>query len=344
MKKMIIGLLVMFALVDTYAHDFVVTIDNHKIYFNITSTKNKTAEVTYKGSIVNKEFNYFEGELSIPSKVRHDDVVYTITGIGAKAFCGADKLTGLTLPLGIEYIDDFAFEGCTSLSRIIFPGNGVKFGQGVFFKCDKIQYVSFGSEWKTVDLKMFRWSDSITNVVIPAKMEKIMNVKSLKRLECINVDMNNSKFSSDNGVLYSKNYETLYSCPRAYDGKLIINENTKKITRGAFNDCNLITILDLPESIESFSYKEFSRMSGLSEIIFRKPEPVMTAMSEGNGVFLIEVSNSDVVITVKRKQKKNYVSLVQESGEYSDIDGENVSHVDVDNMPKVKNIKTVKSF
>lgn len=342
--KLLVAMLLMLAGFKIYAHDFVVTINDQKVYFNITSNKNKTAEVTFYGDAVNKEPSYFEGELNIPAKVRHNDVVYAITGVGAKAFCDADKLTGVVLPLGVTYIGDFAFEGCTSLSRIIFPGNAVKFGQGVFFKCDKIQYVSFGSEWNTVDLEMFRWSDSITNIVIPAKMDKIKNVKSLKKLETISVDANNTKFSTDNGVLYSNDFKTLYSCPRAFQGELVINKNTKYIINGALYNCNDVTLIDIPESIESFSYREFSKMEKLSKIIFRKSEPVMTALSNGEQVFVLEVANPDVIITIEKKARENYRSLIQQAGEYSDLDGKNANHVDLDNMPDVKNIKTVKSF
>lgn len=343
MKKVLVVFL-LFVWADVFAHDFVVTIDNQKVYFNITSNKNKTAEVTFNGKVSDKTPTYFEGELVVPDKVRHNDVVYSITGIGPKAFCGADKLTGVELPTGITYIGDFAFEGCSSLNRIIFPSNNVEFGQGVFFKCDKIQNVSFGSDWESVDLEMFRWSDCITSILIPVKMEKIQNIKSLKKLERISVDANNSKFATDNGVLYSKDYATLYSCPRAWKGEITINKDTKTIMRGAFRDCNSISVVDIPEGIESLSYSEFYRMTALSKIIFRKLVPVSTALSKGVAVFLLEVYNPNVVICVKKEAKENYKTLVQETGKFSDMDGKNVDVVYQENMPKVKNIKKVKSF
>ena len=174
MKKILSLMLLMAAACGlAKAHDFVVTLNGQKVYFNIVSEKNRTVEITYNGSIADEKPTYYEGELAVPAKVRHNNTIYSVAGIGAKAFCGADRLTGIVLPEGLKAIGDFAFEGCTSLERIIFPGGSVKFGEGVFFKCDKIQDVSFGSDWKEVDLKMFRWSDSLVSITIPAKMEKI---------------------------------------------------------------------------------------------------------------------------------------------------------------------------
>lgn len=325
------------------AHDFVVTLDGQKVYFNIVSQAAKTVEITYDGSIVNKMPTYYEGDLKIPSKIRYNGTIYSVVAIGSKAFAGADKLTGVEIPLGVNEIGDFAFEGCTSLSRIIFPGNIVKFGQGVFFKCDKIQHVSFGSEWKVVDLKMFRWSDSLTTLAIPAKMEKISNAKSLKNLESFAVDINNSHFTSNAGILYSKNNETLLSCPRAYKDDVVVVDGTKNIEAEAFNSCNKVTSVELPETLEKMSFRVFYRMPALNTIAFRNPNPIMTAKKSGTEVFLLQVSNPEMMVNVPKKAKKAYkTAMVQEVGEYTDIDKQTPYLVETSNMPKVKNISSIK--
>lgn len=327
------------------AHDFVVTLDGQKVYFNIKSKKNRTAEVTYNGSIANGHPTYYEGELTIPDKVKHDNVVYSIVGISAKAFSGVDKLTGIILPSGISSIGDFAFEGCTSLSKIIFPGNEVKFGQGVFFKCDKIQDISLGSDWKEVDLKMFRWSDSLKVITIPAKLEKIQNLKSLKNLMSVSVDVNNARFSAIDGVLYNKNNDVLYGCPRAYIGKVRIAEGAKTITDGALADCKGITSIDLPESLTSMSFREFAHLGNLNDIIFRGVNPVKTAKLNGEEVFLLQVINPNVNIIVLKEVKNAYKSaLIQQSGEYVEIGGTTPYFVEQTKMPNAKNIVGVKNF
>lgn len=325
------------------AHDIVVTLDGQKVFFNFVSKANKTVEITYEGSIVNNKPTYYEGDLRIPQMIRYNGTIYTVVGIGPKAFAGADKLTGIDIPMGVTYIGDFAFESCTSLSRILFPGNGVEFGQGVFFKCDKIQYVSFGSEWKEVDLKMFRWSDSLTTLTIPAKMERIINSKSVKNLESFAVDINNTHFMSKSGLLYSKNNETLLSCPRAYKDDVVVAEGTKNIVDGAFVNCSEVELVDFPETLEKMSFRALYRMSNLKKVVFRNPVPIMTAKTSNTEVFLLQVTNPEIVISVPKKVRKTYkATLVQEVGEYTDIDEDTPYFVEKLNMPDVKNISAIK--
>lgn len=327
------------------AHDFVVTIEGQKVYFNIKSKTDKTAEVTYNGSIADGKPTCFEGELTIPEEVEHDGIVFSVVGISAKAFSGADKLTGIICPSGMSAIGDFAFEGCTSLSKIIFPGNEVKFGQGVFFRCDKIQDISIGSDWKSLDLKMFRWSDSLRVITIPAKIERIRNLKSLKKLESVSVDVNNARFSALDGLLYDKGYDVLYGCPRAYKGKVRVAAGTQVITPGALADCMDVTSIDCPESLTSLSFREFARLEKLSELIFRKMEPINTATLDGEGVFLLQVANPDVKIVVLKSAKDAYKSaMIQQPGEYFEMDGSTPFYVGRTMLPDAKNIVGEKNF
>lgn len=325
------------------AHDFTVTINGQKVYFKIKSKKNKTAEVTYNGSAADKKPTYYEGELSIPATVQHDNTIYTVVGVSAKAFSGADKLTGIILPMGIRTIGNFAFEGCTELSKIVFPGNRVRFGEGVFFKCNKIKNVTFGSDWNAVDLKMFRWSDSLTTVFIPAKMEKVRNMKSLKCLKSIHVDVNNTTFASVDGVLYNKDKSVLYGCPRAFTGNLKVADSVKTVMRGAFIDCKSIKAICLPAGLESMSFREFSRMAIIEEIVFLSETPLTTAVSDGKGVLLLQVANPEVQISVPKKAQKAYKeALAQKAGEYVETGGAVPYIVDADELPSVKNISVIK--
>lgn len=343
-KTLALGLLLLSYTIAN-AHDFVVTLDGQKVYFNILSKKDKTVEVTYNGSISKKQPTYIDGELTIPAKVKHDNIVYSVVGISAKAFSGADKLTSIVMPMGMTTIGDFAFEGCTLLNKIIFPGNTIKFGQGVFYKCAKIQNVSFGSDWKNIDLKIFRWSDSLTVINIPAKIEKIHNMKSLKNLESITVDINNERFSSIDGILYNKSQNIVYGCPRAYKGNVKIVNGVETINSGAFIDCKEITRIDLPASITTLSFREFSRAVGLKEIIFRSERPIFTAKKESKEVMLLQVANPTIEIIVPKQAKNAYKeALNQTNGEYTELNDTIPYTVETSKMPSIKNIVGVKNF
>lgn len=329
------------------AHDFTATVDGQKLFFSIKSKINKTVEVTYNGSISDKKVSEVKGNLDIPAKVKHDNVVYSVVSIGAKSFSGATQLEGVTIPSTVKSIGTFAFEGCKSLSKIVFPGGEVSFGEGVFFKCSSIKDISLGSDWKMTDLSRFRWSDSLTTIFIPAKIEKIQGLKSLKNLKSVSVDVNNTRFSSHKGVLYNKDGKTLYGCPRSFTGSLKIEEGTEVVSKGALIDCLNITLIDFPSTIKSLSFRETSRMSQLETIIFRGETPVITAFGGNDGKFVLQMPNTGVKIIVPNDSKKEYKSaLVKDGGEFAESTEANSTPyvVKADQMPRESNIIGVKNF
>ncbi|MCM1111339.1 MAG: leucine-rich repeat domain-containing protein [Clostridium sp.] len=328
-----------------FAHDFSATIDGQRIYFDITSKTKRTAAVTYNGSISEKRENNIAGKVEIPSKVKHDNVVYEITAINPKAFANARHLRGIVIPSGVESIGDFAFEGCDSLESVVFPGNPVSFGQGVFFNCPEISDVTIGSDWKSVDFTMFRWSDRLTRVSVPAKVEKIQGVKKLKGLTEITVDPNNRKFASFDGMLYSKDGKKLYACPRGYAGIVRIKEGTETVTPGALIDCLEVTYIDFPSTLKSVSFRETSRMEKLATIVMSPAVPPVTAYIGGQGKFLLQVANAKVAIVVLSSSKKSYESeMAVAPGEYSETPTGVPYMVTAGQIPTKKNIKGVKNF
>ena len=327
------------------AHDFTATVDGQRLYFEITNKARKTVAVTYSGSIADKKACDPTGTIAIPSKVKHNNVVYTVNAVGQKAFAGAGRLKGVVIPSGVESIGDFAFENCDSLSSVVFPGNPVALGQGVFFNCTSVSNVTIGSDWKTIDFSMFRWSKTLTSIVIPPKIEKIQGVKRLKHLTSISVDVNNSKFSSADGMLYSKDGSVYYACPRAYKGKVAIKEGVTKVLSGALIDCVDVTAIDFPSSLETVSFRETSRMKKLETIVMRGAKPIYTGYSGKAGKFFFQLADTQAQIVVLSSSKKAYEeALATAAGEYSEVIGGIPYMVSQDQLPSKKNIKGVKNF
>ena len=335
----------LFVGVGAYAHDFSATVNGQRLYFDITNKTKKTVAVTYNGSIADKKVPQLSGLVEIPSKVKHNNVVYEVTAINQKAFANANRLQGVVIPLGVETIGDFAFENCDSLENIVFPGNPVSLGQGVFFNCTTVSNVTIGSDWKSIDFAMFRWSKSLNSVNIPAKVAKIQGLKKLKRLTSITVDPNNSKFSSFDGMLYSKDGSIYYACPRAYNGKVVIKDGVTKVLSGSLIDCTEITSIDIPASVQTISFRETSRMEKLEQIVLRGDKPIDTGYFNGVGKFLFQLVAPKVQIVVPSSSKKSYENaLADKAGEYSEsVDGVPYMVAQTE-LPTKKSIKGVKNF
>lgn len=343
-KTVLVGVLLMVG-VATHAHDFTATIGGQRLYFEVTNKSKQTVAVTYNGGITEKKRAKVTGRVEIPSKVKHNNVVYDVTAINPKAFAGAKHLKGIVIPSGVESIGDFAFEGCDSLSSVVFPGNPVSLGQGVFFKCTSISNVTIGSDWKSIDFTIFRWSEHLTMINIPAKVEKVQGVKKLAYLEEVTVDPNNEKFMAVDGMLYSKDGKTLYACPRGFTGKVKIREGTETVLPGALIDCVEVTYIDFPTTLRSLSFRETSRMKKLTTVVMRPSEPINTAYIEGMGKFLLQIAGEKVSIVILSSSRKAYESaMARVEGEYSESSSGVPYLVTIKSIPSIKDLKGVKSF
>ena len=144
-----------------HAYDFEVD----GIYYNITSSADKTVEVTYK----NTSSNSYSGNISIPSTVYYSSTTYTVisinnyafkycmgltsvtipssvTSIGHETFRGCTGLTSISIPSSVTSIDAYAFYGCSGLTSISIPSSVTYIGSSAFSKCNNLMDVALNSE------------------------------------------------------------------------------------------------------------------------------------------------------------------------------------------------------
>lgn len=318
--------------------------EGNNYYFNVIDSQNNYVELTFAGKASKPDVYAYRGDVTIPVKVKHNGTVYTVKAIGAKAFADAVELTGVTIPASVDFICEFAFDNCKKLSKIIFPGNQVEILEGVFFRCPSLKSITLGSDWKTVDLDIFKWSKSLREIRIPAKVTKISNVKSLPYLTRIEVDDNNPKFTSVGGVLYNKDKTILYACPLAYSGTLRVSEGTVSIFNGALNDCAQLSGVVFPKSLTSVSYQVLSRAESLEYVKFMAESVVKTAEINNEKYFALLNSNAvSVKVEVPASLKKLYKSAMKyPSYNFSEIGSDATKKIYKEQLVLVKNVKGIK--
>ena len=79
------------------------------------------------------------GDLNIPSSLDGHPVV----GIGSRAFYACNKITSVTIPEGVTYIDFAAFYNCTSLEEVNLPSSLNEIGMYAFGYCIKLEDINF---------------------------------------------------------------------------------------------------------------------------------------------------------------------------------------------------------
>ena len=117
-------------------------------------------------------------------------------------------------------------------------------------------YVFFGS------------SSSLTSVAVPST---ITSINSGTFYDCpnlleITVDVANSAYSSQDGVLFDKNQTTLILYPRGKAGRYLIPNNVNTIGALAFSSCTRLTGITIGDSVTTINYTAFEYCSSLLEI------------------------------------------------------------------------------
>ncbi|MCR5160117.1 MAG: leucine-rich repeat protein [Prevotella sp.] len=95
---------------------------------------NKTA------TVIAKEGETYEGEITIPQSVEKDGVTYKVTTIGNKAFKGSD-VVWVKLPEGVTKIGDEAFANCSHLTHVTLPFTLKSIGTKAFYGANVLKYI-----------------------------------------------------------------------------------------------------------------------------------------------------------------------------------------------------------
>lgn len=83
-----------------------------------------------------------------------------VCGIGDKVFENSD-ITGVTIPEGVRYINNGAFENCTSLKNIKIPKSVQKIGGYAFYECSSLSSVTFSVGLKSIEDNAFGYCESL---------------------------------------------------------------------------------------------------------------------------------------------------------------------------------------
>ncbi len=180
------------------------------------------------------------------------DTAYTVpaavTRIGYASFCGAGALQTISMPDGITFIDEFAFEDC-GLTSVTLPAKAV-LGYECFSGCAALKAVAFGASTAIDSYPLFSDCTSLTTITVAAA---------------------NPELTAVNGILYNKDMTALLLYPAAKAGNLLrIPEGVKTIRETAFYHASKLTKVELPESLLVIEDGGFVGCSGLTGMVIPK--------------------------------------------------------------------------
>ena len=219
----------------------------------------------------------------------------SVTSIGADAFRVCSNLTDITIPNSVKSIGDGAFYDCSSLKSIVIPDGVTSIGYSTFWGCSSLTSVVIPDSVTDIEYVAFLDCSSLTDIAFPDSLTSIgtaafTNCSSLTSIKipknlttiddfafdnCSNlsefiVDPKNPSFSSEDGVLFDKNMETLLTCPTAKSGTYSIPSNVTSIGSSAFSGCENLTSIIIPDSVTTINYGAFYGCSNLTSVMIPK--------------------------------------------------------------------------
>ncbi|KAB2653639.1 MAG: leucine-rich repeat domain-containing protein, partial [Verrucomicrobia bacterium] len=175
----------------------------------------------------------------------------TITGSNPKA-SGNLVIPSTINNLPVTSIGRYAFQYCSGLTSVTLPSSITSIGERAFWACTGLTSVTLPSSITEIGERAF-WGCS--------------------GLKGITVDIANSTYSSNDGILFNKAQTSLIAFPGGKTGAYTIPNSVTSIGNGAFNGSTGLTSVTLPSSITSIGQETFSRCSGLTSVYFMGNAP-----------------------------------------------------------------------
>ncbi len=291
MKRTILTLFALWmATASLWAHEFSVG----GIYYNITSSTNKTVAVTYRGSSYSSYSNEYSGSVTIPSSVTYYGTTYSVTSIGRTAFEDCTGLTSVTIPESVTEIGNYAFWDCTGLTTVNFNATNCidmshieyyEWGQkegiySVFNGCTNLATVNIGENVTRIPEYAFYNCTGLTSVTIPE------SVTYIGRAAFSGTPWNTAWYTNQpDGMIYINKVLYDYKGTMPENTSIEIKEGTASISDYAFYNCTGLTSVTIPESVTSIGGSAFKGCTGLTTVNFNSANCTKMSDTEYYSIF-----------------------------------------------------------
>ncbi|SFW11103.1 Leucine rich repeat-containing protein [Prevotellaceae bacterium HUN156] len=229
-KYLLAQLSVLFCMICTnvLAYDIEVANDDGvMIYYNYINN-GLELEVTNNG-----EQNGYSDEVIIPEKVTLNGQTLSVTRIGEGAFWRC-PINFVTIPKSVTSIGSGAFSYCTNLTYIIIPNNVTSIESRAFRGCSRLNSISIPNSVMRIGSEAFDGTAWYAN--------------------------------QPDGLVYAGKNVYKYKGTMPEDTSIIINEGTYSITGYAFENCDGLSSITIPNSVTSIGVYAFDGCEHLSSI------------------------------------------------------------------------------
>lgn len=236
--------------------------------------------------------------VTIPSTIELNGMVYNVTKIGDKSFSNCTSLTSITIPSSIKAIGKYAFSKCKSLTSITIPNSVKTIEEYAFYSCSNLiiycEAISQPDGWDLNWDSLGSSSSSVLLVYYGNKMEKDGIIYVIQNNEAIVTRY----VGNDNNVTIPS---TLESNGKTYE--------VTSIGKRAFANCNLLTSITLPNNIITIGTGAFFNCTALTTITLESGVTTIGESAFANCTSLIKITLPSGVTTIENDAFSDCTSL-----------------------------------
>ena len=190
--------------------------------------------------------------------------------IARGAFLKCKELTKVDLPDSVLEIGILAFKDCVKLQHITLPKRLTNISGGTFRNCNSLQQITLPNGVKSIQSGAFRGCTNLISITIPSSVTRIdaFAFKDCKNIEKVllpkSVEVSGLAFENCDSLANSIIVQNvLVKVPHSLSGKYVVDDKIEVISDGAFQGCNHIVEIILPNNIKEIGKRCFEDCENL---------------------------------------------------------------------------------
>ena len=257
--------------------------------------------------------------------------------ISDNCFTNCSNLRKVTIPSTVQTINSTAFNNCLKLDEINLEDNqSYVFDNGILKTADGTKIV-FMTNGLLANISTFEIPNGVTNfgmniglytnikqINIPSTLESLGAANKFpKSISNVIVDENNTRYASENGILYTKDDKTLIMC-YLKEKDINIQEGILTLNAYCFKQAENAENIILPESLQTISSSALRENNKFNKILIGKNVSSISPMFKlTNYAGTVEISEENPYYTIENnilysKDKKTLIcALYQITGSFT---------------------------
>ncbi len=257
--------------------------------------------------------------------------------VSDSCFTNCSNLRKVTIPSTVQTINSTAFNNCLKLDEINLEDNqSYVFDNGILKTADGTKIV-FMTNGLLANISTFEIPNGVTNfgmniglytnikqINIPSTLESLGAANKFpKSISNVIVDENNTRYASENGILYTKDDKTLIMC-YLKEKDINIQEGILTLNAYCFKQAENAENIILPESLQTISSSALRENNKFNKILIGKNVSSISPMFKlTNYAGTVEISEENPYYTIENnilysKDKKTLIcALYQITGSFT---------------------------